>query len=509
MNADFSISTEQIRPKHGVVTLFGYGISVRVDSGHLIIEDGIGSQRRAARLPRVGHGLKRLVVIGSDGVISLAALRWLSDQKAAFVMLDRIGKNIAVTGPVLPYDSKLRRSQSTANDSGLAVCIARELISQKLIAQQRVVLNHLQNSEAAFAIVSARNRLATATSSEEIRISEAQAALAYWSAWRSLAVNFAQADVPRIPIHWRTFGSRISALTQSPRLAVNPPNAILNYLYALLESEARLALAALGLDPGIGVLHTDTRNRDSLACDVMEPVRPQVDSFVLKWLKETTLPKRWFVEERNGNCRLVVVLAMQLAETSKIWRQALAPYAEGLARTLWSKKEPSGKPGFATRLTQTHKREAKGVFIQTPPKRTSKLPSNCGICGMSIKSGFKYCRACVPTISRQNILKAAEIGRLMTHRPQAQARRAETQRRQNAAIKAWNPDDNPPWLNELFYRSVVSPKLGPIQVPRIMSAISVSEPYALRIRSGRCIPHPRHWFALARLTGTSTNSTEP
>jgi len=38
------------------------------------------------------------------------------------------------------------------------------------------------------------------------------------------------------------------------RLAVNPPNAILNYLYALLESEARLAIAALGLDSWPGFL---------------------------------------------------------------------------------------------------------------------------------------------------------------------------------------------------------------------------------------------------------------
>ena len=45
----------------------------------------------------------------------------------------------------------------------------------------------------------------------------------------------------------------------------------------LLESEARLAAAALGLDPGLGVLHLDTPNRDSLACDLMEAVRPQVD----------------------------------------------------------------------------------------------------------------------------------------------------------------------------------------------------------------------------------------
>jgi len=48
----------------------------------------------------------------------------------------------------------------------------------------------------------------------------------------------------------------------------------LNYLYALLEAEARLAAATLGLDPGLGVLHVDTQARDSLACDLMEAARP-------------------------------------------------------------------------------------------------------------------------------------------------------------------------------------------------------------------------------------------
>src|SRR5438046_8188909 len=78
-----------IVPRHGVVTLFGYGIQVRVDRGHLLLEDGIGAERRQCRLPRVGHGLRRLIVVGSDGMVSLAALRWLADQDASFVMLDR------------------------------------------------------------------------------------------------------------------------------------------------------------------------------------------------------------------------------------------------------------------------------------------------------------------------------------------------------------------------------------------------------------------------------------
>ena len=62
-------------PRHGVLILFGFGIQVRVDRGHLLVEDGIGTKRRRLRFARIGHGLKRLVVIGADGMISLAALR--------------------------------------------------------------------------------------------------------------------------------------------------------------------------------------------------------------------------------------------------------------------------------------------------------------------------------------------------------------------------------------------------------------------------------------------------
>jgi len=64
--------------------------------------------------------------------VSLAALRWLADQKAAFVMLERDGSVLAVTGPVRPSDARLRRAQALANHSGAALQIARELITQKM-----------------------------------------------------------------------------------------------------------------------------------------------------------------------------------------------------------------------------------------------------------------------------------------------------------------------------------------------------------------------------------------
>src|ERR1700722_12584010 len=133
-----SQASVELLPRLGVVTLFGYRISARVDRGHLILEDGVGPRRRLGRFARVGHGLERIAVIGADGAISLAALRWLADQDAALVMLDRDGSVLATVGPVRSSDSRLRRAQSLAHHSGAAVEISRGLISRKLEGQGRI-----------------------------------------------------------------------------------------------------------------------------------------------------------------------------------------------------------------------------------------------------------------------------------------------------------------------------------------------------------------------------------
>jgi hypothetical protein len=41
-----SQSHNSVVPRHGVVTLYGYRIQVRVDRGHLLLDDGIGADRR-------------------------------------------------------------------------------------------------------------------------------------------------------------------------------------------------------------------------------------------------------------------------------------------------------------------------------------------------------------------------------------------------------------------------------------------------------------------------------
>jgi CRISPR-associated endonuclease Cas1 len=303
--------------------------------------------------PERRHGLQRLVVIGSDGFVSLAALRWLADQDAAFVLLERDGSVLATTGPVRPTDARLRRAQSLAGTNGVALEISKELIKRKLVAQEEIARERLNDSRAAQLISEHHSAIDDVRTIETLRLWESRAAYEYWSSWRKIPITFPTRDVMRVPKHWQHLGARVSPLTGSPRLAVSPPNAMLNYLYAILESEARLAAAALGLDPGIGVMHVDSPARDSLACDLMEPVRPQVDAYVLEWISREPIRREWFFEQRDGNCRLMASFAARLSETAPSWARALAPIAELVARTLSSaikKQIRSGLP--PTRLTQ-------------------------------------------------------------------------------------------------------------------------------------------------------------
>jgi CRISPR-associated endonuclease Cas1 len=142
-------------------------------------------------------------------------------------------------------------------------------------------------------------------STDAIRLIEARVAAAYWTAWRDVPILFPRKDAKRIPQHWLRFGTRCSPLTGGPRLSINPPNSLLNYVNAVAESECRLAASACGLDPGLGFVHTDTANRDSLALDLIETIRPAIESWLLDWLRREPFRRSEFSENPDGNCRVL------------------------------------------------------------------------------------------------------------------------------------------------------------------------------------------------------------
>jgi hypothetical protein len=82
------------------------------------------------------------------------------------------------------------------------------------------------------------------------------------------------------------------------RDATDPFNAILNFCYTLLEVETRIACDAVGLDPDLGLLHTDDRLRESFIYDLLEPLRAKADVWALELLHKEKLHPTMFHELR-------------------------------------------------------------------------------------------------------------------------------------------------------------------------------------------------------------------
>jgi CRISPR-associated endonuclease Cas1 len=502
MTASHTLPQSSIIPqisKLGVLTLYGYGIRITMQAGHLEIEDGIGPERRKLRLPRVNHRLKRLVCISEDGFVTLSALKWLAEIGASFVMLDRLGKVRIVTGPTSSSEARLRRSQAMAISTGRALPIARELMTAKLAGQETLVREKLKNVNVANSIAELQDSLSHAETIDAVRAIESRAASEYWGAWRDVAVLFPSKDLTRVPSHWLKFGPRHSPLTGGPRRSVNPANSLLNYTNAVAESECRLAASACGLDPGIGFVHKDTANRDSLALDLIETIRPAIEAWLLDWLIREPLRRSDFFETANGNCRISSDVCSKLSETAPIWGKLVAPWAEYVARTLWagSASRSLSANTFKTPLTQSHRREAKGVT--SPKVNIPKVQHVCRGCGKPIRKHLKNCGVCAPP--KEMMIAAARLGRVAAKTPEARTKHAKSMSRQALARYAWNPSSQPVWLTAEFFSDSIQPLLTNVSASVIQSRLGVSRYYAGKIRQGKCCPHPRHWKELLLLAG--------
>ena len=358
------------------------------------------------------------------------------------------------------------------------------------------------------------------TASNRALIAEAQAAEAYWDAWAGVPMTFAQRD--RVPDHWRIFGARRSPLTLGPRNAANPFNAILNYLYTLLEVETRIALIAAASIAASRYFIADEANRQSLAADVMEPVRPHVDAFVLNLARTRTFSAKDFAETREGACRIASPLAQELAPTMATWAKLVAPYAEAIARHV-TRLAKSGlgimEAPIRTAASDRARVKVRVRPIAAPlvPKAVRSVPiavaaNACRSCGAKLTIRKRlFCDQCLPD-RREEAQRAVIPGfraagpakiaamRAAGHNPtttrEAQRRRASTASKQRKAVVAWRDDGS---LAGVDFQRDLFPKLQRLPVRLIAEAMGASISHGSKVRSGRLVPHKRHWKTLARL----------
>lgn len=80
----------------------------------------------------------------------------------------------------------------------------------------------------------------------------------------------------------------------------DPFNAVLSLTYTLIHSEAVLVTYGAGLDPYIGFYHALDFGRESLACDLIEPLRPLIDNWCLGLFRQNVLREESFSTTQEG-----------------------------------------------------------------------------------------------------------------------------------------------------------------------------------------------------------------
>lgn len=479
----------------------------------LLVKDGMGDQRRTRRFDKATHGLSRLLVIGSTGFVTLDALHWLRRLGIGALVLAPDGTVALASTPRMTEDARLRRIQAAVPELPAGLGIAQSLMAAKLNGQAALVRSRFSDVTAADTLESLAAAVEVADDIDEVRRLESTAAALYWQTWSArpaTAPRFRARDRPRVPPQWMApFQTRRSPLRSANgnSKAATVVNAVFNYLYAIAEAESILACHAVGLDPGLGLVHLDARSRPSFALDLIEPIRPLVDAYVLDVLAARTFRKVEFVEATDGWLRMRAPLTHELAESVPKWSKAIAPWAERVAHMLGQRMAGQYEP--ATPLTRTLTKAAQARVRtrtitmssvarsstprQAPGTPSAHVPYACPDCGSPVANARRLrCDACIEADPRETPALRANRARAISARRQREAKWA--------AINDGAPV-SPEWAAE-----VLRPALAAVKLSAVVEACGVTKSTASSWRNGKTAPHPMHIAALSRLAGVDMPS---
>ncbi|MFI3157772.1 MAG: CRISPR-associated endonuclease Cas1 [Methylococcaceae bacterium] len=99
------------------------------------------------------------------------------------------------------------------------------------------------------------------------------------------------------------FADSLNFSGRKKRPPPDPVNACLSLGYTLLHYDAVRACHTVGLDPMLGFYHDLSFGRESLACDLMEPLRPLMDRWVWQMFRERQLRAEHFSDDK-GRCQM-------------------------------------------------------------------------------------------------------------------------------------------------------------------------------------------------------------
>jgi len=288
----------------------GFGTSINVDKRKLIITNNLKGTRLEFYPHKINHD--GIIIDGHTGNITFEAMRWISKHNINLTLLNWNGQLLANVMPEQPKSGKIRIKQYQMYlDPEARFEIALKLVQVK-VNNSLNLLEELSRFYKSVDVVDIRKvvekedlfLLSILKNSESQEISKSLKQLMRYEGriadiyLKTLTKIFNQLN-PEF-----NFTGRKNKTNSRNYNASDEINALLNYGYAILESEIRKSINAVGLDYSIGFLHEVNQSHTPLVYDLQELFRWIIDISVIQLLEEKKIRKSDFIITENYHTRL-------------------------------------------------------------------------------------------------------------------------------------------------------------------------------------------------------------
>lgn len=266
--------------------------SLKKDGENIVVEN---EDKIIGRVPL--HMIDGIIVFGS--ILLTPALIGSCAQKGITISIfDRIGRFQArIEGPI-SGNVLLRRAQYKQSDA--PDNIVKNILIGKIANQRAVLMRALRDYGDQYDYQS-KQKLDFTTKRLAHNLAYINTHDIPVDNLRGIEGDSAQLYFGVFDLLIRSKSEKLHFTKRTRRPPLDPVNALLSFLYALLTHDCRSAAESVGLDPAVGFLHRDRPGRPSLALDLMEELRPVlVDRMVLSLVNRGQINENDFEYTESG-----------------------------------------------------------------------------------------------------------------------------------------------------------------------------------------------------------------
>ena len=470
---------ESPKIQNGLLVLHGFNAGLSIWNRQLICKHGTADQSGELVLAKAeaANQLRHIVVMGGNGFFTTEALRWLADAEISLTMIENDGRILMSQGKSNFPFATLSRRQALAIYQNTGLQAAHWLMNEKLRGQAE---NLGAMGYSSGRIREEQKVISETVSVEELMLHEASAALHYWNSLEHTPLNFVRKDQKRIPHHWFTLGGRLSPISKRALHAATPGQAIINYTYAVAESLCSIELTAVGLNPDVGIMHTDVDNRRSMALDLIEAIRPDADRLVFEYFRCQIFRKSDFWETERGSVRLGLNVRKAIIRNTFLLESRVREVAMQL-RDILSNYKVQGKRRRAVKMG-----------------RLELIPV-CEYCGEVLphvkgKPDRRVCDVCLKIQRTAHVSTGNAPGFSWTKSALAKSKRSHHAKQEERLRweAQYSESELPGVIQRERQRFVtdIFPKLQSVTTYQISKQVEISARYASLIKKGLNVPHP-------------------